>query len=123
MSARLNNLVFDDHEILAQAGERSGRRSKFQIAQTALKIGLVGQHGKYRRAARPVAAGQAFHVKILSDKPLGGRSLLDLRYYRWTHRRLTPQRRCPAARPVRRRPPLELRQGYARFGRSHGGPR
>ena len=46
MGARLQKLEFIQQEIFAQAGQSTRLGSHFQIAQTALKKVLFGEHGE-----------------------------------------------------------------------------
>ncbi len=64
VGARFNDLVLVDNEVLAQARERHGRRGEFEIAQAALEVGLVSQHGERRGAASAVASRDPCRVEV-----------------------------------------------------------
>ncbi len=101
MGARLQKLEFIHHKVLPQAGQITGLGSHLQIAQTALKKVLFGEHGERSGApACATLAAKAATSKSGRIKPLRGRRLFQLRDHRRPACRLLPQRTGEAPRLV-----------------------
>ena len=98
MGARFDDLVLVDREVLAQAGKRDGFRCDLEVAQSALKIRLVGEYGKRRRAAGRIARGEPRNIEFGADQPFGGRGFLDFGDDGRAGLGFSAQSRGPAAR-------------------------
>ena len=77
-SARLEDLVGLEEEILAQGRQAGGLAGGGEILGPALERGLVGEHGEAGRAALGIGAGERRRVEIDADEALRRARLLDL---------------------------------------------
>ena len=75
---RLDDLVFVEHEVLAQHRQRACRRAPQRDRRPALEELAVGQHRKAGRAARLVAARDRGRIEDRPQHAAAGARLLDL---------------------------------------------
>ena len=118
---RFHNLILIHHEVFAQAGQDNGLRSKLEVAQATLKVGLVGEDGERGCAARLITLGDPGHVEVSADHSFGGRCLLDFGDDGRTGRGATTQCCGPAARLMQSRLFLEFGAGHTGFRRRNSG--
>ena len=122
MGAGFDDLVLVDHEVLAQAGQRRGSRGQLEVAQAALKVGLVGEHGKRGSSAGAIAAGEPGRVEVGADQAFGGGGFLDFGDDRGAGGGLAAQGAAqPRGRWAARR--SSSASGHTFLGRCHGGAR
>ena len=107
---------------LRRQGNGAGGRCKFEIAQAALEVGLVGKHGERGSPAGTVARGEPGRVEVGANEPFGGRSFLDFGDDGQRGLSLTAQGAGPAARAMRGGAALQFGGRDMRFGRFHRGP-
>ena len=75
---RLDDLVFVDHEILAQHRQRAGGTRLLQVGGRALEEARVGEHAQAGRTAGLVAGGDLGRHEMLAQHTLARARLLDL---------------------------------------------
>jgi len=122
MGAGLDDLLLVDHEILAQAGDFDGGGGEVEIAEAALKEGLVGEDGESRGSAGLQARSEPARIEGCADESFGGRGFFDLRDDRGRLERLAAESRGPSARLMRGSEAFELGSRHTHFCRGHCGP-
>ena len=70
VSARFDDLILVDHEVLAQARQRRGGRGQFEVAQAALEVRLVGKDGERGGSARAITASKPLRIEVGANEAL-----------------------------------------------------
>jgi len=109
--AGLDDLVLIHDKVLAQARNRSGRRSDFEVAQAALEEGLVGEHRKRGGSRMREAGGEGVGIEIRPNEAARRRGFLELRDDSGTRGRSGAKSLREAARFMRGGALLQLARG------------
>jgi hypothetical protein len=76
--ARFDDLVLVEDKVLAQTRQRHGGGSQLQVAQAALKVGLIREHGERSGSAGAIAPRHPGRIEVRADHTLRRRSFLHL---------------------------------------------